>query len=658
VEETPEIKATSEYAPNDEGRQERWNLEIAAAKKNLQDFWRDGRKVLGEYKGKSDGKKRLNLWYADVQTKSSTLSGEPKVRARRRYADAKDDVARVSAEMVERLLNADVERDSDGYRRALSLAKGDWLKVALGQIRLRYVVEENADGTKAFEDVETDYVHWDDFLWSPCKVWGEVRWVAYATDMGRDALHERFDATLGEVLVERIPLNGKAEKEDEKAKDTLARARVWEVWDKERKEVCWIVEGFAKPLDVQSDPLGLPNFFPSPEPLAANLTSDEFVPRSSFFLAEDLYAEAHELTRRIRALVKTIKVVGAYAKGNEALERVLSDACENQLVPVANLASLMGEDGLSKAAWIMPIEPQVRALVELVQQRNLVRSDIAEVLGLSDIMRGQQAQRVTATTDRIKARAFSMRTQTDQDEYARFASDAQRIRAFMVSNLFDAATIIKRSNIENAAAPEVIAQAVQLLKQDISVYRIEVDSDALSMTDFDAVRQERIEGLTALGGYLQQSVPFVQMVSAAGPTAAQAAVKLVAANGQWLIAGLPGATALEENFDRFIADFEQAIQQAMAQAAAQPPQPDPKVEAEKVKLETTKVQAQAKVQGAQVDMAKTQMDMQAKVAEHGMKMQQMQAGQQIEQADFGLRMAEMKAKHEAAKDMPKMEERG
>jgi hypothetical protein len=50
--------------------------------------------------------------------------------------------------------------------------------------------------------------------------------------------------------------------------------------------------------------------------------------------------------------------------------------------------------------------------------------------------------------------------------------------------------------------------------------------------------------------------------------------------------------------------------------------------------------------------------MQAKVAEHGMKMQQMQAGQQIEQADFGLRMAEMKAKHEAAKDMPKMEERG
>lgn len=660
---TSEIETTREPEQTPQRRATRWNLEISAAKKNLEQFHQDGDKVIKEYLGEGGGKRRLNLFYADVQTKAATLSGQPKIRAKRRHADAMDDVARVSADMLERLLNTDVERDSDGFRRALNLAKSDWQKPALGQIRMRYVFEEQeseapcpacmsqpapgeddpqfsgmevlpqADpdceacggsghqSVKTFEDVETDYVFWRDYLWSPCRFWEERRWEAYGAHMNRDELHDRFDACCGHELVRLIPLNSAENKSGDgnEASDPLKCALVWEIWDRDEREVIWMVEGFSQTLDVKPDPLGLPNFNPSPEPLAANLTTSKFIPKSSYFLAEDLYEQAHELTARIRALVSSIKVVGAYAKGNDALKAILDDACDNELVCVDSLQALLGQDGVANAAWFMPIAPMVEAVVQLVAQRNLIRSDIAEVLGLSDIMRGQQAQRVTATTDRIKARAFSMRTQTDQDEYARFASDAQRIRAHIISKHFGAATIIKRSNIEasmpglksqdpaeRAQAEQLLAQAVQLLKDDISAYRIEVDSESLSMTDLDAVQQENLSILEGTAKYFQGTSVLMQ---AGGPPVQKFFLEMF----RQAVAGFRGGERFESVIDRAIAELEEA-----AKAPKPPPPPDPKAIA-------AQAQAQAQVGKAKADMVKTGLDLKVAQVEHGQRMQEIQA---------------------------------
>lgn len=603
-----------------------WDLELAAAKKNLETFKSEGERVIKEYLGEGGGA-RLNLYYADVQTKKAALSGEPKITARRRHADAHDDTARISALMIERLLNTDVERESDGFRRSLNHAKGDWQMPGLGQIRMRYVVseEDQDDGTgnlvrvKAFEDVETDHVNWQDFLWSPCRTWDECRWVAFGLDLSEDALHARFDEVLGDKMVDMIPLSSKQkDRGDSDLDETLARARVWEVWDKTTKRVLWLCEGYTRVLDVKDDPLGLPGFFPCPEPLAYNVTTTKYVPRAWYYLAEDLYKEAHNLTARIRALVKSIKVVGAYSSGNEGLQRVLDDACDNEMIGVTDLATLMGKD-IGGAMWFLPIEPQVRAVMELVQQRNLVRSDIAEVLGLSDIMRGQQAVRVTATTDRIKARAFSMRAQTEQDEFARFASDAQRIRAFIIATQFDPKTIVERSNVESAlpdlksqdpqklmAAQMQLQQAVELLKADISQYRIEVAADSLSMTDLDAIKQESLEFMTATAEFFQRWTPLMKV---GGPVVAQFALELY----QQFAATMPGASRFEGIIDRAVADLKQ-----QANAPKPPPPPDPKVMAEKAKAEAT-------VLGAKVDAQKAGMELQTATAKHQMTMQEMQA---------------------------------
>jgi hypothetical protein len=662
------VESKSEYAETPEGQQARWQTEITTAEKALEDFRKEGDESIKEYlgEGKTFKKARLNLWFADVQTKAATLSGEPRIRARRRYADAKDDVARVSAEILERLLNTDIERDSDGFRRALGNAKQDWLLTDCGQIRFRYgftedeAEEEGEDPVKTGEDVETDHVNWRDLLWSPCRTPEEKRWEAYGADMSRDALHKRFDGPLGADLVSKIPLNTKGKANDpqqEKIEEVFARARVWEIWDKEARKVHWFVAGFSQLLDTQDDPLGLPNFFPGPDPLVSNTTSAKYIPKSTYQLAKSLYEEAHNYTRRIRALVKAIKVVGAYAKGNEGIKRILDDAVENSLVPIDDMNALLGKDGMGNPVWIMPIDPQVAALVQLVQQRNLVRADISEVLGLSDVMRGQQAQRVTATTDRIKARAFSMRSQTDQDRYARFASDAQRIRAHILVTKCDAATLIKRSNIEQAErmpAPQpppvpqmpgmppqpppppqgdvpntpLIDQAVALLKSDLSAYRIDVDADSLSMTDYDSVQQEGVQILQATSQFFANAAPLM-----GNPKIAKFFVELYQAS----ISQFRGAERYESIIDRAVADLEEA-----ASAPPSPPQPNP---VEAIKLETAKVKGQAETAKAQAGIQQSQVDAQAHIATT-------QLDVETKKQEFGMKMAELRARQAAQEVIP------
>jgi hypothetical protein len=631
----PEATPAHEDVQQDEtpaGLQRRWALEINAAKKDLEEFATEGDKVVREYLGKREhANKRLNLYHADIETRAANLSGLPRIRARRRFADAKDDVARVSATTLERLLNTDIERDSDGYRKALRHSRSDWMMPGLGQVRLRYVVETEpatdpstgqpltgADGQpmmrKKREDVETDYVKWRRFLWSPCEVWSDdCRWIAYGLDLTREEWDKQFKGK---------PFHPKTKSEGKDADVTrvFGRAEVWEIWDKDKRWTLFYAEEQEEILKVvKDDPLGLPGFWPSPEPLMANLTTTKCIPRSSYYLAEDLYEEAHEIERRIRKLVKQVKVAGAYDAANDGLQRILDDATDGKLIPVKNWQSLVDKGGLQGAVAFLPMKETVEAIVALSQRLALVKQEIYEVSGQSNTMRGQADPNATATAERVMARFGSSRIQAQEEDLARFATEAQQIRAFIIAKMFDPETIIRRSNIDQAETIEVpspppmpgqppappqtqpnmelIGKAIEMLKSDISAYRIDVDAESLSMTDFDAVQQEGVAIMTASAEYFQRWAPLMVQ-----PKVAKFAIEMY----QQLISGFRGADKFEPVIDRFVADMEE-----MANAPPPPPQPDPKAEADKAK--------------AQVEIQKAGMDMQASQLEHGARMQQIHA---------------------------------
>jgi uncharacterized Zn finger protein (UPF0148 family) len=671
----PKIESADDHDDTRSGLQARWDIEISAAKKNQEEFWTQGDSVIKEFLGEADKGKRLNLFHADVVTKAAQLFGnQPKIRARRRFADASDEPGRVAGEAIERLLNTDVERSEDGFQTSLDNALSDWLKPGLGCVRFRYVVDTEmgeetparvqsgpcpscrgmlmpgegescptcggsgeveqeiapavpAQETKTFEDVETDHVYWKDFLWSPCRTWSEVRWVAFRVEMSRDALHERYDLTAGEGdekkgrhLVSAIPLKAReTDKQDGSSavKDVWSRAEVWEIWDKDEKEVVHFVEGFTGVLDVVEDPLGLPNFFPCPRPLMTNTTTTRLMPKAPYLIVEDLYQEAHQLTRRIAKLVEAIKVAGIYDRQNEGVQKLLEKSSENVLIPVDNWASFMEKGGIAGAMGFLPLEPTVAAVVQLIQQRNIIKRDLYEITGQSDIMRGQAAEKATATEQRIKARFGGTRIVADQKELARFASEGQRIRAHIIAKMFDPATIIQRSNMEKSPDAPFLPAAIELLKSNVAQYRIEVDAESLSMTDFDAQQQEGIAIMQATAEFFKNFAPLLT-----SPSVGVFILELY----QQFITQFRGANRFETIIDRGIDQLKKAASAPPPPQA--PPPPDPRMATEQVRAQTATIKAQADIQTSQMDVQGAAIDLESKKVDFGTKMAEMRAAKE------------------------------
>lgn len=595
------------------GQARRWQMELTAARKEVEKWHIQGSKIIKRFRDEREsgreGETRWNIFSSNIQTQRAMLYGKPpSVSVDRRFADAGDDVARVGSEILERLLNTDIERDSDGYSLALQYALDDRLIPGFGQARIRYVAQfEQIEGIaaqisaegieiaaevppterKISEDVETDYVHWKDMLWSPARVWHEVRWVAFKAQMSREQLRERFKSEDDEGFADKIPLNTKSgnDSSDSQASDPWSRADVWEIWSKDDKKVYWYVDGFHVTLDEKDDPLGLEGFWPCPRPMMANLTTASLIPRPDYVLAQDLYEEIDLISTRINLLQKAIRVAGVYDRTSEGIKRLVSEASQNELIPVDNWAIFAEKGGVRGAVDWLPLDQIVGALAQLRDYRRELMDAVFQITGMSDIMRGQaNSTGVTATEQSIKAKFGSVRIQAMQDEFARFASDIQRLKAEVIAKHFDAQTILQRCNCQFTPDAPFAEQAVQLIKSEASPYRVQVKPEAVSLTDFSALKQERMEVLAGLSGFLQATAPLAQQMPSATPFLLQML--------QWAMSGIRGASSIEGVLDQAIAAAQQAAQQPQ-QAAP----PDPKLAIVQAKAQADMAKEQAKLQG-------------------------------------------------------------
>lgn len=609
-----------QFTDDPRGWAKRWSTELTAARKKLERWHQQGDKIDKRYRDDREpgenGETRLNLFTSGTEVKQAILYGQvPKAEVSRRFADAQDDEARVAAESLERLINTDIERTDDTYAIAIQYALEDRLLPGWGQARVRYVVEMEdvpeqpaklgPDGAelaplvpatqrKAHEDVEVDYIHWKDQLWSPARVWHEVRWWAHKSDMSRSKLVERF----GEEVGRAVPLNAPNGKQDEKAQATpWDRAEVWEIWDKESRCVYWYVDGHPTTLDKKYDPLGLAGFFPCPRPMVAGATTSGLVPRPDFVVAQDLYQSIDQLSTRIALLRDAIRVAGVYDKTATQVKQLLDPTGKvgNQLYPVDNWAMFGEKGGIRGQIDWLPLDQITGALTTLRDVRAGEIEDLYQLTGMSDIMRGQASSpNVTATEQGIKARFGSVRMQRMQDEFARFASDLLRLKAEVIAKHFDAATILERCNCARTPDAAIAPAAVELLKSRFAEYRIVVKPEAVSLTDFAALKQERTEVIGAVAQFLSSAAPLGQ----ASPAAMPFLLEIL----QWMVSGLRGSSAIEGVLDRAIQAAQQQAQQPQAQA------PDPKLEATRLKGEMDRQKVQEELQA---DMVRLQAEVAA-----------------------------------------------
>jgi hypothetical protein len=170
-----------------------------------------------------------------------------------------------------------------------------------------------------------------------------------------------------------------------------------------------------------------------------------------------------------------------------------------------------------------------------------------------------------------------------QGDVAEFVQGALRIKGDIICKHFQPENIIKNSLIHLTPDKDLAPQAVQLLKNDWERhYRVVIYADTLSIPDYNAERAGRTEFISAMGQYISQIVPLVQMEPGAAPFLFQIL--------QWGIASFRSAQSIEGVFQKALTE--------MTKKLAQPKQepPDPKLMAANAKIQQDAAKAQQAMQ--------------------------------------------------------------
>ena len=577
---------------------------------------------------------KFNILWSNVQTLIPAVYAKlPKAVAKRRFGD-NDQVGRVGAQLIERALDFEIEHYPD-FRATMKHAVEDRFLGGRGTAWVRYephvrAVDVPDDGLQVTEDVDeaqeeieyecapVDYVHWKDFGHSVARTWEEVTCVWRWVYMSRDALVERFGDE-----GKKIPLDSGPETTSSygQANKERTRAKICELWCKDDGKVYWFSKNSTKIIDERDDPLQLEGFFPCGVPLYSTMTSDTLVPVPDFVLYQDQAQELDILSDRIDGLVKALRVRGVYDATQPALQRLLTEGDNNSLIPVDKWMAFSEKGGLKGSIDLLPLDTLAAALIQCYQARQDIKGQIYEITGISDIIRGQTAASETATAQQIKGQYAGLRLRSMQEEVALFASELIRLKAQVMCSKFQPQTIVNYSAAEQMtdADKALVPQALELMRdRPLRNFRIEVDADSLVQLDEQQNKKDRVEFLSAFGGFMREALPVAQ----ASPEMVPMIVELL----KFGVGAFKQAAPIEGALDQAMEQMKQR------QAQPQQPQPDP---------EMLKAQAQQ-----QAEQARVQADMQ-------IEQMKMQAEAQLEQARQQ-HEAQMKAQELAAEEQSAM----
>jgi len=621
--------------------QERWQRELEACRKERKKWNETATRAVNRYRAEAgaqyNGGQFYNIYFLNTDTKLSALYARtPKPDIKRRFDDSQDDTARVAALLLQR--NLEYELDSCGFDATFKQVLFDHVVAGLGVSWLRLEQEEREQppiidpitGAEMHhppvivcQEASTDYVAWDDFYWSPCKVWTMCSWVARRIPMTKTAIKQRFGNTVPHELLGEIAYTTKADAQDPgKSKlapknQTEATADVYEIWDKERQLVFWVTESVEVPLDVQQDTMGFDGFFPTPLPPLGRFDTANTVPVSDYQLVRGKYDELDELNQRCTQLSKALAVRFAYDSSCSELRDMYTTVGENQGIPVKNWASFMGErGGLQGAIQFAPLEPVANAFNVASAQLDRIKNQIYEVEGISDIMRGQAMPYETATATTAKSQQAFGRFAARQQAVAEYVEALLRLKAHVICKFYTPELIVKRAMPLNQVDQQFIGSALQLLKDEqLNQFRLSVSVDSLQLPNWNTEKVERSEAIQAITKMMGVIMPAVQQT----PEIAPLGLELI----KWGVSGFKGAQAIEGVIDNGLQQLLQAAQQG--HGAQKQPSPD-------------QTKAQAVMQKAQLDYQAVQMQEQTKI-----QIAQLQA--QLKQQELAMAQLERERDH-------------
>lgn len=637
------IESLSAREAEDGGEYQRWLSEITAGEKELDKWSKKARKIVKEFRAEQKEydttfvERKFNLFAANTQIlQTSLLNQQPLPAVDREFNDFNDDAGRVASLIMERALTYQARKNQKLYSILKNVVQ-DNLVPGVGVSWHTYKAEiEDREEPPSQEALEQDpnakplqysevvgeeildeYVYWEDLVWSPARVWEEVRWLARKVYMTRDQLVKKFGAEKGK----KVSLDYNAKKTDtsvETKNQIFQQAVVYEIWDREERKIIWITKTYQDILDKKDDFLNLKEFFPCPKPLFATVSNGQLIPIPDYTYAKDQYRELNEINTRIALLIRACRVVGVYDSSAGQIKALLNGSAENTLVPVDSWAALGEKGGLKGVVDWLPLEQIVKTLEQLYKGREDVKQQIYEVTGMSDIIRGASKASETLGAQKIKAQYASMRIQDRQKAVAMYASSVFDIQAQLLREHVDIQEIARMAQVQQMGEnPQLVQQALQLIKSPDFELRCQVESDTLSDIDFQAEKQDRMEFMTAVTNYLKETGGMMTQDQIMGPFLAQLL--------QFSLAGFRIGRKFEGQLDKTV--------QQLIKKLSQPQQP---------KMDPEQQRAQAEIAIMNKEFQLDQQDRQAE-RQHKEQMNQMELGAEAQAQALKARGAQQDA---------------
>jgi len=408
--------------------------------------------------------KEFQMFWANCEViKPSIYAKPPQPVVVPKFKDRRP-VYQAASEVAERCVTVsfDLTRIDD----IMKLVRDDVAMISRGCGWVRY--ESKGKGYYDTERVCIEFKNRRDFLHSISRNWEEVTWVAAASYLTRGQARKRFRKASGDEY-QNAEYRVDKEGAEVGGADNRERAKFWEIWSKQDNRVLWVAHGCEKILDEDDPHLELCGFFPCPKPAYGTVQRGSLVPVPDVLQYKDQLDELNMLTGRIHALSEVLEAKGFYPSGGTEMADAIETAVKTKtsgrmLVPIANWAAF----GTSKEVIIwMPIDQIAQTITGLVALRKQVIEDIYQVMGLSDIMRGDTDPQETLGAQRLKTEYGSKRIKDKQQELVRFARDLVELSLDIITDKFNPVTIIEMSQTQlptQAMVQQKISEVMQQMQ--------------------------------------------------------------------------------------------------------------------------------------------------------------------------------------------------
>lgn len=502
-----------------------WLQRISREEKTHEKFRKRSRSVEKIFRKREDDIYAPLYWSVVGVEHVGVYSNQPVPYVRPRN-ESQNPLYRQLATAIRRGLNYCIDHPS--FDGAMHRAVDDYLAMGLGTLRIKVDSIINTESTRVpifatqmtpmgpqevqigdreevnetvgDQTIRWEYVPWGRFGWEPCNEFKHCNWIYFRHRMTMLQIKKRFGRTIAAT---------KDEKDSSIANDPNSWRQttydIYEIWDKTNRQVLFLAKGEAEPIEVRDDPLELVDFWPIPGVMMTNVGSEELIPQADYDYLESYDHEINRLQERRRALLEQIKAAGAYDQGMEELSGIL-ELDDGQMLAIPNMLQRMaaagGPDGFM---WMLPIQEKLEALRVITEQIQVVKAQVDEILGISDIVRGVTAASETATAQEIKGRWVGVRLTRKRETVIYTVKQMMRMMAQLL------ASHITPENLGRMTQMQITEQMQQLLQDDMMMeFLIDIESDSTIAKDEFKEKETFQNMLNGVAQFAQAVLPMVQ----------------------------------------------------------------------------------------------------------------------------------------------------